>query len=251
MALRAATTADPRQMAEALDAPETEALTTEALSWPDRARALVVTDAGSYVAAGQLLLGIKALSQKADATFDPNIKLWNDGHKAALSMKAEIKAPLIEAEKIIKAGLVSYDQEQQRKQREAQRLADEQARAERERAALEHAAALELEGALYGDTGMLAEATQIIEETIQAPAPPVALVPKETPKVAGIAMRTDWTAVCDDLAALVKFIAIHPEHANLVQFNQTAGNQLARSQRERMKIPGLRAVPTQRVAAGR
>jgi hypothetical protein len=238
-------------MADLLDAPETEALTHEAMSWPDRARALAVQDADSYVAAGALLLGIKTLSQKADATFDPNIKLWNDGHKAAIAMKAEIKAPLLDAERIIKAGLVSYDQEQQRIQRAEQARQDEIARQEREAAALAHAAALETEGTLYGDTAMVADAHALIDETLNAPPPPVALVPKATPKVAGVSMRTDWSATCTDLLALVRYVAQHPEHVNLIQFNQTAGTQMARAQRERMHVPGVRAVPTQRVAAGR
>lgn len=223
----------------------------QALSWPEKARAAAVTDPSSYQSAGELLLGIKALRKQIDATFDPIIADAHKAHKTAVDQKRQVEAPLTEAETILKRALVAYDQEQERLRREEQRRLEEAARQRAEAEALERAAALEREGREFGDASCLEEAEAIVEQALTAPPPPIAPVEKATPKVAGIAMRTDWSCQCVSLIELVKFVATHPQHVNLLQFNQTAGNQLARAMREQLRIPGVRAVPTQRVAAGR
>lgn len=228
-----------------------EAVLEEALSWPERAKAARITDAASYLSAAELLKGIKALKARIAETFDPHIKRAHDAHKALCKEKQDAEAPLSSAESIIKSGLLAFDREQEAIRREEQRRQEEAARRQAEADALARAAALEAEGKAWGDEALVQEAAQIVEEAIQAPAPVIAPVAKATPKVAGIAMRTDWTCECSDLFKLVQFIAAHPQHLHLVAFNQTAGNSLARALKENLQIPGVRAVPVQRVAAGR
>lgn len=228
-----------------------QALTAQVVSWPDRAKRTAVTDGPSYEAAAELLKAIKSLRAEVDTTFDKHIKSAHGAWKGLLAEKARHETPLTDAETVIKRALVTYDQEQERLRREEQRRLDDLARQQAEDEALARAAALEAEGQQFGDAGMVMEAAQIVEEAIQAPAPIAPMAKKETPKVAGIAMVTTWSCTCTDLAALIRYVAAHPEQSNLLQFNQTSGNALARSQRERMNIPGLRAVPTQGVAARR
>jgi len=232
-----------------LDTPDRN-VAIEALTWPERARAAIVTDAPSYSLAGELLLGIKALRRKIAETFDPHIARAFAAHRALTKEKGDAEAPLTEAEGVLKTALVSYDQAQQRIQREEQARQDRIAREQAERDALARAVAMEAEGRQFGDDAMVAEAHALVEQAIAAPAPALPFVPKATPKVAGIAMRTTWSCQCADLAALIRFVAAHPEHTNLLTFNQSAGNALARAQGERMNILGLRAVATQGVAAG-
>ena len=80
----------------------TDALKSESLAWPERARALAVTDAESYARAAELIKGIKALAKHIEEKTADNISRWFKGHCAAVAEKAEMLAPLTEAEFIIK-----------------------------------------------------------------------------------------------------------------------------------------------------
>lgn len=223
-----------------------------ALTWPERARAVAIVDTDSYVAATDLLKGIKALRDEANATFDPIIADAHRAHQTACGQKRKVEAPLVEAERTIKNALVAYDHDQERKRREEQRRLEEEARRQAEVEALERAAALEREGKGWGDEGLVQEAEQIVEEQIQAPPPPVPAVPKATPKVPGISYRTTWSGRLVSLLDLIKHCAAYPEHAHLLQVNQTALNNMARGMQAGLnKIPGVQAVETRDVTAGR
>jgi hypothetical protein len=226
-------------------------VTDEALTWPDRARTAAVVDPASYQSAGELLKGIKQLRQKIAETFDPHIRRAHDSHRALCEEKRQAEAPLTEAERLIKNALVAYDTEQERIRREEQRRLEREAQQEQERLALERAAALEREGNAFGDAAMVTEAGQVLEEQLQAPPPPVAAVQKATPKVAGIVHRTTWSARVTDLHALVKFVAANPSYIGLLTANLPALNGQARSLKGAMRLPGVQAVPTNDVAAGR
>lgn len=230
-----------------IDLPTRE-IQNEALAWPEQARAAMVTDAESYQRAASLLLGIKALRKKIAETFDPNIKRWVEGHRAALREKADAEAPLTEAEWIIKGTLVAFDHEQDRRRREAQRIADEEARRREEDERVERAAQLEAEAHEYGDAACLAEA----EALINTPPPVMAAAPvaKATPKVAGISYRTTYSAQVTDLMALVRFVAANPSHAALLSPNMVALNGQARSLKMAMRIPGVTVNETRDIAAG-
>lgn len=235
-------------MAELIEFPGKAEVTTEALTWPERARASVVTDVESYSRTAELLKGIKSLRTKVAETFDPHIKRAFDGHRALIGEKSTAEAPLIEAERIIKSALVTYDQAQERiRQAEERRLQEDARRAEEDRR-LAEAAAMEQEGNDYGDAGLVAEAHALINEPI-APMP-IAPVMKAVPKVTGIVHRETWSARVVDLKQLIQYVAQHPEHLNLLAANQTALNGLARSLKAGMKIPGVQAFPTRDVAAG-
>jgi hypothetical protein len=226
-------------------------VTDEALTWPDRARTAAVVDPASYQAAGELLKGIKQLRQKIAETFDPHIKRAFDSHRALCEEKRQAEAPLTEAERVLKNALVTYDTEQERLRREEQRRLEREAQQEQERLSLERAAALEREGNAFGDTAMVDEARQVLEEQLQAPPPPIAAVQKATPRVAGIVHRSTWSARVTDMMALIRFVAANPSHAGLLQINQAALNAQARSLKGGLRIPGVQPLETRDVAAGR
>lgn len=229
-----------------------EVVTAEALTWPDRARAALVTDDVSYRSAASLLLGIKDLRKAADAAFDPIITAAHAAHKTAIAQKMQAEGPLIEAERIIKASLRTFDDVQEAERQRRQREADEQARREEEDRVLAQAAALEAEGHEWNDPVSLKQAEQLVEEAIQAPMQPVApVVQKATPAVAGISFREEWKFEVTDLRALVQHVATHPEHSNLLQANTAAIGGLVRSLKSHTNIPGVRAFAQKAVAAGR
>ena len=186
--------------------PQAQEVETEALTWPDRARALIITDTPSCVIAADTLKGIKALRVRIAETFDPHIRAAHEAHKGLVAEKAKAEAPLTEAESIIKRGLSAYEQEQQRLARiEADRLSALARQAEIDRKLAEALAA-----EAQGDD--VAAAEILAEPIVSAPV----FVAPVVPKVSGVSYRTTYSARVTDKAALVKICAANPQFLNCV-----------------------------------
>lgn len=226
-------------MSIATEAPGRE-LATEAIAWPDRARAIVITDAESYATACGWLLGIKDLRKKIAETFDPHVKRAHEAHKALVKEKADAEAPLTQAELLIKDRIRAYDAEQDRLRREEQRRADEAARQEAERIALEQAAALELEAKATGDDALMAEAEAIIDAPI-IPVP-VAPVAKATPKIAGVSIRKRFAFRIVNEAAIPR---------QYLSVNESKIRGVVTALGLSANIPGVQVYEETSVAAGR
>jgi hypothetical protein len=162
---------------------------SEALTWPERAKAARVSDTVTYLTACELLKGIKALRQKIGETFDPHIKRAFEAHRALCREKADAEAPLTEAEMILKRALVAWDTEQERLRREEERRLADEARRQEEQRRLEEAAALEREAERTQDPQLREEAHALFEQPIETP---TVVVAKSTPKVSGITYRELW-----------------------------------------------------------
>lgn len=217
------------------------AVVEKALAYPQQARALTITDASSYQAACDFLKGIKALRTEIADTFEPHIKRAHEAHKALLKEKNDAEAPLAEAERIAKAALVVYDQAQERLRREEQARLQAELRRQEEERRLAEAVALEA-------AGEQAEAEELIAAPVDVP---IVAVAPATPKVSGITYRETWSAEVTDLGALVAYVAKYPQFAGLLSANMPALNAQARSLKGQMQIPGVKAVCTRDVAAGR
>jgi len=172
-----------------LEQSDTQAVVEQALTWPQRAKALIITDSPTYVQAGDFLKGIKSLRKEIDAAFDPIITKAHAAHKEAVSQKQRAEAPLAEAERILKGGLIAWDTEQERIRREEERRLQEEARKQEEQRRMDEAAALEAQAVETGDSQMMAEAQELIAAPVVAP---VVIVPKSTPVVSGISYREVW-----------------------------------------------------------
>jgi regulator of protease activity HflC (stomatin/prohibitin superfamily) len=228
-------------MSDEVIAVEGNELREEALSWPAKALALTISNADTYVSASDMLRGIKALANAIDEKLDPNIARWHAGHKASVAEKASMKAPLTEAEGIIKRALAAYEQEQQRIARaEADRLAAIARQAEMDRKLAEAVAA-----EAQGDD--VAACAILDEPLVSAPV----FVPAAVPKVAGVSYRTTYAARVTDKTALVKFCASNPQFLHCVMPDMTALNALARSMKTNMQIPGVTVDESRSVAVGR
>ena len=171
--------------------PEAVEISERALTMPEQANAIKVTDSGSYLAAGELWKNIKALRERVSDCFDPLIKHAHELHRATLAKKNEVDKPLEAAQRTVKGTMETYDREQERiRQEEERRLREIARKEEEERLLLE---AIEAEAAMKA-SGMTAEevkegTAKIIEEPVYV-APVV--VPKATPKVEGMSYRTTW-----------------------------------------------------------
>jgi hypothetical protein len=254
-------------------------LEQEALSIPNQARAITVTDQGTLDAAARMLTEvIKPLRKEAADVFDPIIRKAHEAHKEAIAGKAKVEKPLIEAEDILKRSVGGYLAEQDRlrsleetrirleheaRQRQEARDAEirrrEEEQALNEQIAREHAEELErrIETAeAFGD------APEVIAALCNTPEPePVRLAPEmpvyvPAPTVApryvapaGVSTTQRWKAEVTSLRLLCRAIAEGTVPAHYVEANMTALNGMARANKQALNIPGVRAVADTTVSA--
>lgn len=210
----------------------------EALTWPERAKALVIDTPESYSLAAEMLKGIKGLRAKIADTFGPLKAKAHAAWKAIRDEEKKADAPLTEAEGVIKRAMVTWEAEQERiRQAEQRRLAEEARQAEETRR-LAEAAALEREAMATGDAALLAEAEDIIAEPVMAP---VVILPPATPKVAGISYREQWDYEVTNDALIPREFLVRDD-------KKIAG--VVRAMKGATKIPGIRAFSRKVVAAG-
>lgn len=219
-------------------APELE---VRALDWPTQARALSIATARDFEDAAEMLKGIKSLAREIEDTFGPHKQRAHELHRGICQEESKAKAPLVEAERILKRSMADYHEAQERIRREEQRRLEAEARAREEAERLEEAAALEAEGRQV-------EAERVLDE----PAPVLHVAPTAPPpKVAGVQMREEWSGEFTDLRALCAAIGAGTAPVSLVVGNQATLNALARSLKSELRYPGVRAVSRTNVAAGR
>jgi len=229
--------------AMAIEMEVAKTVTDQALSWPDRARGLKITDQPSLERAAEELLAIKGLRDQVEQTFGPIVRKAYETHREAVAQRKKVDAPLDEAEQILKHEIALYQIEQARLRREEQARID----AERERIAAE-----ELEREIERAEAEGASKVEVAAIIQRGPQPQAPVVVRPVPTTApGISMRETWSAEVTDLAALVRFVAANPQYINLVAPNMTALNGLARSMKGAMKFPGVRVVAGSSVAARR
>lgn len=153
-----------------------------------------VVDQESYNQAAEIAKAIKALLKEADSIYDASIEAANKAHKAALALKKNETAPLIDADKIVRASMATWMNEQLRIQREAEQKARlEQMQAER-KAAEERAA----QAAALADLGLDEESKQVAEKPIEIKS----VEPVKKVDTAGVLFRERWYPEIIDIAAI-------------------------------------------------
>lgn len=200
------------------------------------------------VAAADTLKEVKAYIERVETFFAPHKKRAHEAWKALCADEKTMLKPAEDAEVKIKTAMAEYREEQDRLAREEAARDAEAARIEEERRLLEEAAALELEAQRTGDADMARQAQELLDTPVETPA---VVQRPSTPKIAGVSFRENWKAVVTDVKKLIQHVAKTPADTNLLTPNQTALNQMARSQRENMKIDGVKAVKDTGVASGR
>ena len=217
-------------------------VTELALTWPERATALTIASPQTYSDAGELLKDIKALRKEVDAAFDPIIEAAHKAHKEANTQKKRAELPLIEAEQILKRGLIAYDTEQERirlvEERRLQALAREQEEAR------QLAEAAELERMANAATDLVdgyqlrREAEAVLEAPIVAP---VVVVEKATPKIAGLSYREVWKfRVVDATKVPREYLAVDEQKIGGV----------VRAMKGAVNIPGIEVYAEKVASAG-
>lgn len=140
-----------------------------------------VKDAADYTVAGQELQRVKAAQKQLEDVRMSMTRPLDETKRRIMSFFDGPKAKLLRAEQGIKRAMIAFQNEQDRKRREAQVRADEAARKERER--------LEEQARRAQEQGKPEKAEQLQQRAQQAVAP---ILQVETPKVAGVQTRRMW-----------------------------------------------------------
>lgn len=252
----------------------------EAMTWPEKAKALKITDQTTYDLAGNQKRDLAALRRKIVAEFGPMKEAAYKAHKVITTKEAEYLAPITEAEGIIAKAIKLFEaeqerirleieerrREQQRKDEEAERLrreaearavrdaelklqAEQRAREEEERIALAlkaeaaGAAAVEVETILAQPVREIAEVLELeayIDPTPVYAAPVVAAPTYDRMK--GLNIRENWSARVDSVKELARAVADGRIPETYITPNMTALNARARSDKKLLNIPGVTAV---------
>jgi hypothetical protein len=207
-------------------------ISTRALTVPEQARTINITDDESYKRAAEVLLRIKDLRRQIDEAFDPIISKAHEAHREALGQKKRADAPLVEAEGIIKPRIAAYIADINRKRAEEEaRLREEERRKEEER---------RLQEAIKAEA---AGQTEKAEEILAAPVEIAKVRPiTEAPRVAGVSIQKRWTyRIVDEERIPREFLM--PDESKIGRY--------AREMKEDAQITGVEFFSEDNVAAGR
>jgi len=220
-------------------APDVRAVVNQARALYLRAERFVITTPQEYLDAAEELKSIKAFQKEIAAQkkliLDPQI----EAEKATRNLFRAPEDNAAHAETAIKQAIINYDALQEHLRRDAQRVADETARKERER--------IETQARRAADSGKVEKAEALTE---RAAAIVPAVLQRDTPKVAGISQRETWSAEVHDLAALVTAVAQGRAPLVILEPNMKFLHGQARSLKNELNYPGVRAKSERGIAAG-
>lgn len=208
-----------------------------ALTWPDRARSVTITDQQSYSLAASLLREIAGLKKATRAEFEEPKQKAHDAHKAVCAMEAKYLKPLDEADAILRRAVLAWDMEQKRLQRQRESEAREAERKRLEEARLLEAASVQQQAIERGAS--TEEATRYAEEVLEAPIMVVAPVLPTYEKAEGISTKTVPKARVIDMKALARAVADGKAGADCLLPNQKRLDKLAAALGEELNIPGV------------
>jgi hypothetical protein len=219
--------------------------------------AITIDSPMMYELAGVELVELQtALTAMNDQRF--SITRPMDAAKAAVMNLFRSPTAILEAKiKAIKASMLAYTQAQQRIADEQKAALARQAQEQAQVAAQEHERAQALMDS--GNTEGVAEALTKAEEAhnrsvaLQQTTGIVVAATAATnvPTVGGITTAEVWKARVTDPAALLRYIADHPEYLDWIEFKMTGLNDMAKSQRTELRIPGVEAFEEARISASR
>ncbi len=198
-----------------------------------------ITTAEQCEAAGEDLKSIKTRQRQLEDARTSITKPLLDAQRAVNNLFRGPQETLAEAERIIKRGILAYQETEERKRREAEAAAAEALRKEREK--------LQAQAARAESSGKVEKAEAL--RTTAATLPDRMQFAPTAPRVSGLSSKSTWRAELIDKPAFVKYVAEHQEWLHLLDVNTTALNGLARSQKSALAIPGVRVEEEKQLAA--
>ena len=204
-----------------------------ALTWPERAKSLIIINQETYSAAARVLLEIAEIEKRIREHHEPIKTAAHNAHKAAVTAEKKFLDPLMQAKNIIKNSISTWEVEQSRIRAEAERKAIEEATKKEEEERL--AKAIEAEKA--GKT------TAEVEKIIETPTPiKVAPIKPTFERDSRVSTRETWRAEVVDLRLLCQAIVDGKAPLESIDANIPALNILVRATKENFAVPGVRAI---------
>lgn len=187
-----------------------------------------IDDREGYTQCTEYVRMIASFIKDIDAAHKPGIEQAHAAHKAALAKRDEEKAPLLLADKKLRAAMVAYDnhQEKLRRESEARRLAEAEAAEQARRLAeIERLEALREETGIDPTAAIEAIVNQPLEVVVEAPV-------KQTPKVEGVSYVKVWKWEITDKALIPR---------EFLTVNESLITAHVKNQKGETSIPGIRA----------
>jgi colicin import membrane protein len=251
-----------------VNAPKGADLMTVASAMRESLCATVIDSPMMYELAAAELVDMQAKYKELEDKRFSITRPMDAAKKAVMALFSPALDCLDGAIKAHKAGMLAYEQEQKRKAAIQQTLLDkiaadqrvqlaaESARqAEEARTQSELAAKLMTEGDAAGVTAALT-AAETAQEMACALDQTTAVVSAATaatnvPTVQGVTTTDVWKARVTDLPALLRFIADNPAYHDWIEVKMTGLNEMAKAQRDALRIPGVEPFEEARIAASR
>lgn len=206
---------------------ETQELEKQSESLVVRAQTCtVITNRAQYVATIELGRALKAMNDGIEQYWEPLINDAFKQHKALVARKKQMTSPVLEAITKLKLMTTVYEDQEERKRKEAERIAAEALRKEQETEALLEAQRLSAAGDQMG-------AESVLEHAISAPPPPV-IIQSTIPQVQGKSSRQNWKYRVTDLSKV-------PDEYKML--DDAKVGQVVRAMKEKTNIPGIQAYP--------
>lgn len=259
-------------------APDAVAMEAEATGVLTCSKEINITTPAMYDLAAEELRAIKTRAKELDEQRKTITVPLDNAKKAVMDLFRRPIELLGEAEGVLKRGMLTYSEEQERLRRIEQARLDAiakaeresieaEARAERERIAAEFKARAEAEAKVAAAAIAKAEGVEAKAAALRAADEAVIRAAQEQERqkeevaamelsasvitapvayiapaaAAGTSIRETWKAKCNDKAALIKFVSDNPQFLNLLDVNDSALNQLAKAMKQSMKIGGCEA----------
>lgn len=212
--------------------PEILEKTESALTVIDMAKNISIVSIDNYKLGQELMSDIKGRIKTLEEIRMGQTRPLDESKKKIMDFFRVPIQKLEDARAHLNNIMVNWVQEQETKRREEERKLQEAARKRAEEETLQ--AAIEAEAA-----GDKQEAESIIQEPVYVP--PIRVI-SEVPKSKESHIRETWSAEGIDLMATVKAIAEGKAPVQSVQYDMTFLNGQARSYKQNLNIPGVRAI---------
>lgn len=223
------------------------------------AEAFIIDSPEMYEAAANELRDIKGKYDRIEAARLNITRPIDASKKAVMDFFRSPLEKLEKAGKLIKASMLTYQQAEQKKADDARREAEAKAQAEqRALEAAQRETEQQLEGALQSGNveayAVACEAVETIREQRElAEVAPTRMVIGAAPKAKGTSTRDNWQAEVFDFKAFVIEAAKRAEAGDefllsMLEANMSALNTAAKSMKQHLSFPGIRAVNNQSIA---
>lgn len=205
-------------------------LEQKSLQVDEQAHSIAINDQLSYDSANSFVVAIKKVQKEVKDTFGPIIQKAFQAHKEAKAQENKYLEPLLKAEEMVKSKMSAYLRVQENIRIEQEKKLQAEAEKKRQEA-LRKAEEARAQGKEDKAEKFEEKAANIIS-------------PQLAPTVdrGSAIVKKIWHAEVIDLMALVKAIAEGKAPIALIEANMTVLNSQARSLKDNMNYPGVRAV---------